>query len=53
MIWLETKKFIMVIIGALLNAMSLNLFLIPAEVDPNAFTNIVQTTGIFGFFRKD
>jgi uncharacterized membrane-anchored protein YitT (DUF2179 family) len=23
------------------------------EVDPNAFTNIVQTTGIFGFFRKD
>lgn len=23
------------------------------EVDPNAFTNIVQTTGIFGFFRRD
>ncbi|QPC48342.1 YitT family protein [Mangrovibacillus cuniculi] len=23
------------------------------EVDPNAFTNIVQTTGVFGFFRKD
>ncbi|MCA0148984.1 MULTISPECIES: YitT family protein [Rossellomorea] len=23
------------------------------DVDPNAFTNIVQTTGIFGFFRKD
>lgn len=23
------------------------------EVDPNAFTNIIQTTGIFGFFRKD
>ncbi|GEL76910.1 YitT family protein [Tenuibacillus multivorans] len=23
------------------------------EVDPNAFANIVQTTGIFGFFRKD
>ncbi|SEP82862.1 YitT family protein [Piscibacillus halophilus] len=23
------------------------------EVDPNAFTNIVQTAGIFGFFRKD
>ncbi|GGM25091.1 UPF0750 membrane protein YitT [Paraliobacillus quinghaiensis] len=22
------------------------------EVDPHAFTNIVQTTGIFGFFRK-
>lgn len=24
-----------------------------SEVDPNAFTNIVQTTGIFGFFRRD
>jgi uncharacterized membrane-anchored protein YitT (DUF2179 family) len=23
------------------------------EVDPSAFTNIIQTTGIFGFFRKD
>jgi len=24
-----------------------------SEVDPEAFTNIVQTTGIFGLFRKD
>ncbi|GAA0454876.1 YitT family protein [Alkalibacillus silvisoli] len=23
------------------------------EADPNSFTNIVQTTGIFGFFRKE
>ncbi|MRG87047.1 YitT family protein [Salinibacillus xinjiangensis] len=23
------------------------------EVDPHAFTNIIQTTGIFGFFRKE
>lgn len=23
------------------------------EVDPNAFTNIVQTAGVFGFFRRD
>lgn len=23
------------------------------ETDPNAFTNVVQTAGIFGFFRKD
>ncbi|HAQ07367.1 MAG TPA: hypothetical protein DCR24_07550, partial [Bacillus bacterium] len=23
------------------------------EVDPMAFTNIVQTTGIFGFFRRE
>lgn len=24
-----------------------------SETDPNAFTNIIQTAGIFGFFRKD
>jgi uncharacterized membrane-anchored protein YitT (DUF2179 family) len=24
-----------------------------SDVDPNAFTNIVQTTGIFGVFRRD
>lgn len=24
-----------------------------SEVDPNAFTNIVETAGIYGFFRKD
>ncbi|MDS9472069.1 YitT family protein [Sporosarcina pasteurii] len=24
-----------------------------AEVDPNAFTNIVQTVGIFGYFRRE
>jgi uncharacterized membrane-anchored protein YitT (DUF2179 family) len=23
------------------------------DVDPNAFTNIVQTTGVYGFFRKE
>src|SRR5690625_1478828 len=23
------------------------------EVDPQAFTNIIQTVGIFGFFRKE
>jgi uncharacterized membrane-anchored protein YitT (DUF2179 family) len=23
------------------------------EVDPNAFTNIIQTTNVFGFFRRD
>ena len=23
------------------------------ETDPNAFTNIVQTVGIFGFFRRE
>ncbi|MGJ9459360.1 YitT family protein [Oceanobacillus sp. CF4.6] len=24
-----------------------------AEVDPNAFTNIVETAGVYGFFRRD
>ena len=24
-----------------------------AEIDPKAFTNVVQTVGIFGFFRRD
>jgi len=24
-----------------------------SEIDPNAFTNIVQTVGIFGFFRRE
>ncbi len=24
-----------------------------SEVDPNAFTNIIQTAGVYGFFRKD
>lgn len=23
------------------------------EVDPNAFTNVVETAGVYGFFRKD
>jgi uncharacterized membrane-anchored protein YitT (DUF2179 family) len=23
------------------------------EVDPRAFTNIIQTTNIYGFFRKE
>ncbi|MDP5275526.1 YitT family protein [Chengkuizengella axinellae] len=30
-----------------------NLKKVLSETDPNAFTNIVQTTGIFGFFRKE
>lgn len=23
------------------------------EIDPNAFTNIVQTAGVYGFFRRE
>lgn len=30
-----------------------DLELIVKEVDPNAFTNIIQTSGIFGFFRQE
>lgn len=42
MVWLETKKIIVVVIGALLNAMSLNFFLIPANVYASGFTGIAQ-----------
>jgi uncharacterized membrane-anchored protein YitT (DUF2179 family) len=42
MIWLETKKIIIVVIGAFLNAMSLNFFLIPANVYASGFTGIAQ-----------
>lgn len=30
-----------------------DLELIVNEVDPKAFTNVIQTSGIFGFFRKE
>ncbi|WP_110114588.1 YitT family protein [Bacillus sp. CGMCC 1.16541] len=42
MIWLEVKKFAVVIFGALLNAIALNLFLIPANVYASGFTGIAQ-----------
>jgi len=42
MVWMETKKIIIVLIGALLNAMSLNFFLIPANVYASGFTGIAQ-----------
>ncbi|MBM7702609.1 YitT family protein [Metabacillus iocasae] len=41
-IWLEVKKFAIVIFGALLNAIALNLFLIPANVYASGFTGIAQ-----------
>ena len=41
-LWLETKKIIVVIIGAVLNAVALNLFLIPANVFSSGFTGIAQ-----------
>ncbi|MCH1625843.1 YitT family protein [Ferdinandcohnia quinoae] len=42
MILSETKKVIIVIVGALLNALGLNLFLIPADVYSGGFTGIAQ-----------
>lgn len=42
MVLTEGKKVIVVIIGALLNAIGLNLFLIPANVYASGFTGIAQ-----------
>jgi uncharacterized membrane-anchored protein YitT (DUF2179 family) len=42
MLWLQTKKVIVVILGALLNAISVNLFLIPANVYSSGFAGIAQ-----------
>ncbi len=38
----QTKKLLIVIIGALLNAAGLNLFLIPADVYASGFTGVAQ-----------
>ncbi|WP_043933081.1 YitT family protein [Bacillus sp. EB01] len=40
--WLHTKKLFIVIIGALLNAIGMNLFLIPADVYASGFTGAAQ-----------
>lgn len=51
MVWMETKKIIIVVIGAFLNAMSLNFFLIPANVYASGFTGIAQlVSSILGEF---
>jgi uncharacterized membrane-anchored protein YitT (DUF2179 family) len=42
MIKAETKKVLVVLFGALLNAVGLNLFLIPANVYASGFTGISQ-----------
>lgn len=43
MVIAEAKKLFIVIIGALLNAIGLNLFLIPADVYASGFTGVAQT----------
>ncbi|TFD97697.1 YitT family protein [Jeotgalibacillus sp. R-1-5s-1] len=40
--WLESRKIAIVIIGAVLNAIALNLFLIPANVFASGFTGLAQ-----------
>lgn len=42
MIWLQTKKIIIVLIGALLNAIAMNFFLIPANVYASGFAGAAQ-----------
>ncbi|MDR7000837.1 YitT family protein [Neobacillus niacini] len=42
MLWLQTKKLIIVVAGALLNSVAMNLFLIPANVYSSGFAGIAQ-----------
>ncbi|RDU35547.1 hypothetical protein DRW41_17575 [Neobacillus piezotolerans] len=42
MVWLHVKKIVVVLIGALLNAIGFNLFLIPADVYAGGFAGVAQ-----------
>lgn len=42
MVWLHFKKFVIVLIGAILNAIAMNFFLIPANVYASGFTGFAQ-----------
>jgi uncharacterized membrane-anchored protein YitT (DUF2179 family) len=42
MMWLETQKLIVVLIGAIINACAMNFFLIPANVYASGFTGVAQ-----------
>ncbi|MEH7116423.1 YitT family protein [Neobacillus vireti] len=42
MLWLQTKKVLIVIAGAFINALAMNLFLIPANVYSSGFTGVAQ-----------
>ncbi|MFE8700334.1 YitT family protein [Cytobacillus sp. FJAT-54145] len=47
----QTKKLIVVIIGAILNAIAMNFFLIPANVYASGFTGVAQLlSSIFGSY---
>ncbi|MEH7113044.1 YitT family protein [Neobacillus niacini] len=42
MLWLQSKKIVIVIVGAFLNALAINLFLVPANVYSSGFTGVAQ-----------
>ncbi|MBM7653719.1 YitT family protein [Neobacillus cucumis] len=42
MLWLQTKKLVIVIAGAFINALAMNLFLIPANVYSSGFAGVAQ-----------
>ncbi|MEH7333721.1 YitT family protein [Neobacillus drentensis] len=46
----ETREIMMIVIT---RYELFDLERIIKEVDPNAFTNIIQTTGVYGFFRRE
>lgn len=51
MVWLHTRKLIIVMIGAAINAMAMNFFLIPANVYASGFTGFAQLlSNILGTF---
>lgn len=53
MIWSEVKKIIVVLVGALLNAIAMNYFLIPANVYASGFAGTAQLlANIFGGFAS-
>lgn len=53
MVWLETKKIIIVLAGAILNAIAMNFFLIPANVYASGFTGVAQLlSGMLGSFAS-
>ncbi|PWW27723.1 uncharacterized membrane-anchored protein YitT (DUF2179 family) [Cytobacillus oceanisediminis] len=53
MVWLETKKVFVVLIGAVLNAIAMNFFLIPANVYASGFTGVAQLlSSVLGSFAS-
>ncbi|WP_108670075.1 YitT family protein [Peribacillus acanthi] len=53
MYWSEIKKIIIVIIGALLNAIAMNFFLIPAKVYASGFAGVAQLlSSLFATFAS-